>query len=100
MKCPNCGREIAEGAPYCQYCITPIQRVVPEKEQGDGWIALISFLNPTIGLLLCLIYQKKNTLLSKVSLEWAMRALKIGAVLCLVLFFGTLFVSCLNRMVM
>lgn len=45
MKCPNCGKEIAEGSPICEYCGTKIDNVDPKTKKKAlivvGIVALV-----------------------------------------------------------
>lgn len=71
MKCPNCGKEIADDSVFCEYCGTRVQNQVVNTEVEDSEVEasfgqkLISFLIPFVGLIIYGINNKRKPKIAK-----------------------------------
>ena len=71
MKCPNCGKEIADDSIFCEFCGTRVQNQVVNPEVEDSEVEatfgqkLVSFLIPLVGLIIYGINNKRKPKMAK-----------------------------------
>ena len=80
MKCPNCGREIADDSKFCDFCGTKLvsDPVAPAAEEKASFIQRLgSFLIPLAGIIIYFANKKERPTLAKECLICALWGIAI-----------------------
>lgn len=90
MYCKNCGNTINENALYCPYCGAKLDSTQLEKSKSlDIGFFIVGFLIPILGLIVFLLYEKKEPKKAKSAVKGAL----IGFVAKIALVFLSVLVS-------
>lgn len=57
--CRNCGKEIAEGSVFCEFCgeRQKAEEKVSDNDSGSPWWAVLGFFIPIVGFILWLLWR-------------------------------------------
>lgn len=89
MKCPNCGKEIANESVFCEYCGTKVSNKLDESinpingesdEEASGGLLVVSFLIPLVGLIVYGVNIKEKPKKAKSCLKSALWSIGLGVV--------------------